>query len=100
MSISQPLLGRAIQGLNDLSSAVGDVKLGTLLVAMIGPQSTPDRSQHPAGAVPGAHRAHGRRKCHRARKPARRELFRCGIGGGGTNGGFAIVSKEKTGATR
>ena len=33
--IPQPLLGKAIQGLNDLSSAAGDVKLGTLLASMI-----------------------------------------------------------------
>jgi hypothetical protein len=33
--ITQPNLGKAVQGLNDLSSAVGDLKLGTLLVAMI-----------------------------------------------------------------
>jgi hypothetical protein len=33
--ITQPLLGKAIQGLNDFSSAAGDVKLGTLLASII-----------------------------------------------------------------
>jgi hypothetical protein len=33
--ITQPLLGRAVQGLNDISSAAGDLKLGTLLVSMV-----------------------------------------------------------------
>jgi hypothetical protein len=33
--ITQPLLGKAIQGLNDFSSAAGGVKLGTLLASMI-----------------------------------------------------------------
>jgi hypothetical protein len=33
--IAQQLLGKAIQGLNDFSSAAGDIKLGTLLASLI-----------------------------------------------------------------
>jgi hypothetical protein len=33
--IAQPLLGRTIQGLNDFSSAAGDLKPGTLLASII-----------------------------------------------------------------
>jgi hypothetical protein len=33
--IAQPLLGKSIQALNDWSAAAGDVKLGTLLVAIV-----------------------------------------------------------------
>jgi hypothetical protein len=33
--ITQPLLGKAIQALNALAPEAGDVRLGTLLVAMI-----------------------------------------------------------------
>jgi hypothetical protein len=35
MSITQPLFGSAIGGLNNLAAVAGDVKLGNLLVAMI-----------------------------------------------------------------
>jgi hypothetical protein len=35
MSISQPLLGKAIQSLNSLAPEAGDLKLGNLLTAII-----------------------------------------------------------------
>jgi hypothetical protein len=69
--IAQPLLGKAIQGLNDFSSAAGDIKLGTLLASMIAAhnQLTADhntlRAQHQAllahmdvGNVAGLGNAH------------------------------------------